>query len=224
MDTRVLVAPSVLAADFARLADEVATVEADADWLHLDIMDGRFVDNFTFGPPVVAAVRRVTKLPLECHLMVERPEGMLAPLAEAGATRVIVHVEVCPQLHRTLARIRDLGMAAGVALNPGTPFLLVEPVLHLVDTVLFMTVDPGAGGQRLLPHVLTHLSRARDAWAEVGAGRVVLEVDGGITAETAAQAVAAGARALVAGTAVFGERDRGRAIRRLREAGKGAVP
>lgn len=212
----VKIAPSVLAADFACLERSIARV-GDADWLHVDVMDGRFVPNLTFGAPIVAALRRISPLPLDVHLMVDEPDPLLPALVEAGADRLTVHAEACRHLHRTLQRIQELGVKAGVALNPATNAEAVEYVLPLVDLVLVMTVNPGFGGQAFLPGVLTKISDLAGRGAAAGR-ELWIEVDGGITPETAGEAVAAGANVLVAGTAVFGARDPGLACRRLREA------
>ncbi|MCS7236291.1 MAG: ribulose-phosphate 3-epimerase [Armatimonadota bacterium] len=211
-------APSLLSADFARLGEQVAEAErAGADWIHVDVMDGRFVPNLTVGPLVVEALRRCTRLPLDVHLMVEDPDGLLPAFRAAGADRISVHVEACRHLHRTLARIRELGAAPGVALNPHTPPEAVEWVLEEVDTVVVMTVDPGFGGQQFLPSMvrkveqLAHLRRERGLDFE-------LQVDGGIDAGNAAQVVQAGATVLVAGHFVYRHPDGvAAALRALRE-------
>ncbi|MDR7606165.1 MAG: ribulose-phosphate 3-epimerase [Armatimonadota bacterium] len=196
-------APSLLSADFARLGEQVVEAEAaGADWIHVDVMDGHFVPNLTVGPVVVDAVRRCTRLPLDVHLMVEAPDRLLEAFRTAGADRISVHVEACRHLHRTLSRIRELGAAPGVALNPHTPPEAVEWVLEEVDTVVVMTVDPGFGGQEFLPRMLrkvSHLARVRDERAL----HFELEVDGGIDPTTGARAVEAGATVLVAGYYVY---------------------
>ena len=212
----VLIAPSLLAADFTRLGEEAAAAEAGgADWLHLDVMDGHFVPNISFGPLVVKALRPHSALPFDVHLMIAPVDAYIPAFAAAGADHIIVHAEAGPHLHRTLQLIRSLGKRAGVALNPGTPADAVEPVLDSIDLILVMTVNPGFGGQTFLDAPLAKLQRLR--WM-VGERPVALEVDGGITADTAPRAVAAGAGVLVAGTSVFGAADRAQAIRALREA------
>jgi len=164
-----IVAPSILSADFARLGEEVRDAErAGADWIHVDVMDGHFVPNLTFGPAVVAAVRRYTRLPLDVHLMVSRPDDWLEPFVRAGADRISVHAEVCPHLHRTLTRIRELGAKPGVALNPATPLAAVEYVLDEIDLVLLMTVNPGFGGQAFIPAVLPKIRALRDMLDRAG--------------------------------------------------------
>ncbi len=218
----VKIAPSILAADFARLGDQVREAEAaGADWIHVDVMDGHFVPNITMGPTIVAALRRVTTLPLDVHLMIEEPERYLADFAGAGADRLTVHVEACPHLHSTLEQIRRLGVLPGVTLNPATPLVSLEEVLHLVDLILVMTVEPGFGGQAFIPRSLQRLRRLRAMLAEAGVSPEV-EVDGGIDVHTAPQVVAAGATVLVAGTAIFGSPEGiPTALRRLREAARG---
>jgi ribulose-phosphate 3-epimerase len=198
------IAPSILSADFARLGEEVATLEAaGADWIHVDVMDGHFVPNLTIGPPVVAALRRVTELPLDVHLMIEAPERYLEAFADAGATTLTVHQETCVHLHRTVERIRELGMRPGVALNPMTPLAALEEVLPYLDLVLIMTVNPGFGGQRYIPTSAARVARLRRELEQRHLWGVDLQVDGGITAETAPEVVEAGANVLVAGAAVF---------------------
>jgi len=198
------IAPSILSADFADLGAAVAAAEAGgADYIHVDVMDGHFVPNITIGPPVVAAVRRVTRLPLDVHLMIEAPERYLADFAQAGANILTVHVETCPHLHRTVQQIRELGIKPGVTLNPGTSLMTLREILPFVDQVLVMTVNPGFGGQSYIDTMTAKIARLAEMISE-GGFSVEIEVDGGIDASTAPDVVSAGARVLVAGTAVFG--------------------
>lgn len=212
------VAPSILSADFAHLADAVAEAEAaGADYIHVDVMDGQFVPNLTVGPPVVAAIRRVTRLPLDVHLMMVQPERHLRAFADAGANILTVQVEACPHLYRVLQNIRALGMRAGVALNPATPPVMISQVLTDLDLVLVMTVNPGFGGQVFIPTMVPKIAEVRRMLDEAGSP-AELEVDGGINPETAPLAVRAGARVLVAGEAIYGARiGVEAAIRTLRE-------
>ena len=212
----VRIAPSLLAADFARLGEEArAVAEAGADWLHLDIMDGHFVPNISFGPVVVSAVRRHCALPLDVHLMIAPADPYLEAFAQAGADLISLHPEAGPHLHRSLQTIRRLGKRAGVVLNPATPVSAVGNVLDLCDLVLVMSVNPGFGGQSFLESQLPKIAALRRMIDETGRD-IALEVDGGVTAETAPRCVAAGADTLVAGTAVFGAPDYARAIAALR--------
>jgi ribulose-phosphate 3-epimerase len=211
------IAPSILAADFGRLAEEVRAVErAGADWIHVDVMDGRFVPNLTLGPVVVEALRAATRLPLDVHLMIEEPERSLEAYVRAGADRVGVHVETCPHLHRTLAQIREAGAKACVVLNPATPAAAIEPVLGDVDQVLVMSVNPGFGGQSFIAGVLGKIAALRRALDERELP-VELEVDGGIGPGTVGAAARAGANVFVAGTAVFRASDYAAAIAALRK-------
>lgn len=217
------IAPSILSADFARLGEEVQACErAGADRIHIDVMDGCFVPNITVGPVVVAAVRRATSLPLDVHLMVVEPERHLEAFARAGATTLLVQVEAAVHLHRAVQRIRSLGLRAGVVLNPATPLCFLDEILPEVDQVLVMTVNPGFGGQPFIPGTLGKIRRLAQRIREQGLS-VDLEVDGGITPETAPQVVRAGANVLVAGSAVFGaEEGIAAAIAHLRRAAEEA--
>jgi ribulose-phosphate 3-epimerase len=213
------IAPSILAADFSRLGEEIRDIEAaGADWIHVDIMDNHFVPNLTFGPPIVSMIRPVTQLPFDVHLMTETPETLFEALAAAGANRLTVHPEACVHLHRTLAAIRELGLKAGVALNPHTPLSVLEYILTEIDLVLIMTINPGFGGQAFLPSMLPKLRELREILARKGRQDIRIEVDGGINAETAALVTEAGADALVSGTYIFGQQDRASAIASLRAA------
>ena len=216
----VLVAPSILAADFSRLADEVRRVEAaGADWLHLDIMDGHFVDNISFGPAMVATVRKLTTLPLDVHLMIARPDHYLPRFVEAGANSITVHVEAEADhdVAGTLRAIRAANCSAGLALNPATPLEAVEPFLAEIDLLLVMTVHPGFGGQSFRAEMMEKLGRAR-AWQRARNAPLKIEVDGGINAETAAVSLRNGADVLVAGTSIFRSADYAEAISLLRAA------
>lgn len=197
------IAPSLLAADFARLGEEVRAIEAaGADWLHLDIMDGHFVPNISFGPGLIKALRKHSAMPFDVHLMIAPADPYLAAFAEAGAELISLHPEAGPHLHRSLQTIRALGKQAGVVLNPGTPLSVLEEVIDLVDLVLLMSVNPGFGGQSFIPSTLKKIERTR-AMLDAAGSKAHLQIDGGVTALNAGACVAAGADALVAGTAVF---------------------
>ena len=211
------IAPSLLSADFTRLAEEVRSVEqAGADWIHADVMDGHFVPNITFGPLVVEAVRRVTELPIDVHLMIEQPDRYIADFAAAGANYLSVQVETCPHLNRTLQLIKDNGAAAGVVLNPSTPLSALDWVLDAADYVLVMSVNPGFGGQQFIPNSLQKIAELRRVIADRGHSTLI-EVDGGVNEQTVADIARAGADVFVAGSAIFGSGNVAEAIRRFRQ-------
>ncbi|MDM8533038.1 ribulose-phosphate 3-epimerase [Anaerolineales bacterium HSG25] len=203
--TTIKIAPSILAADFARLGEQVQAAEAaGADLIHIDVMDGHFVPNISIGPLVVAALRPITKLPLDVHLMIANPDRYLADFAKAGADNITVHVETCPHLHRTIQAIKELGLTAGVTLNPATSTVMLDEVLSLVDLVLVMSVNPGFGGQKYIPSSSAKITRLR-ARLDAYGSQADLQVDGGINVNTIAEAVLAGANNLVAGSAIFNQ-------------------
>lgn len=212
----VLIAPSILSADFARLGEEIRAVEAaGADWIHVDVMDGRFVPNITLGPPIVRSIRKTTKLPFDVHLMIEKPEDHIAAFAEAGADTITVHVEASTHLHRTLGHIRSLGKRAGVVINPATHEDTLRYILGTVDLILVMSVNPGFGGQSFIRETLPKVSAIRKM-IDASGHTIDLEIDGGINDSTAKEAIAAGANVLVARNYVFGHKSYADAISALR--------
>ncbi|MEK6803993.1 MAG: ribulose-phosphate 3-epimerase [Nitrospirota bacterium] len=212
----VRIAPSILSADFARLAEEVARVEdAGADWLHIDVMDGHFVPNLTVGPPIVEALRKVTTLPLDVHLMMTNPDAFIGEFAEAGADYLTVHVETCPHLHRTVQSIKERGVKAGVTLNPATPAGTLSEIVRDADLILIMSVNPGFGGQKFIASSLHKIAEVRALIDRTGS-RALLEVDGGVKPDNVKEILAAGAEVLVAGSAVFSTDDYAAAITALR--------
>lgn len=216
MTSRIKIAPSILSADFARLGEEVEAVEkAGADLVHVDVMDGRFVPNITLGPVIVKALRKVTKLPLDVHLMIVEPERYVDAFAEAGADTIIIHVEACVHLHRTLCHLKSLKKRAGVVLNPSTNEDTLQYVMGVVDQILVMSVNPGFGGQSFIKDVLPKVRNIRKMIDATGRD-IDLEIDGGISEETVHDAVSAGANILVAGSAIFGAKDYAKAIAGIR--------
>ncbi|MFD0771047.1 ribulose-phosphate 3-epimerase [Bacillus sp. CGMCC 1.60114] len=210
------IAPSILSADFSRLGEEIKDVEkGGADYIHVDVMDGHFVPNITIGPLIVEAIRPITSLPLDVHLMIENPDQYIPAFAKAGADIITVHVEACPHLHRTIQLIKSQGIKAGVVLNPHTPVSMIEHVLEDIDMVLLMTVNPGFGGQKFIHSVLSKIKQVADMVRERNL-QVEIEVDGGVNVETAKLCVEAGANVLVAGSAVYNQKDRGAAIAAIR--------
>ncbi|CAN7435237.1 ribulose-phosphate 3-epimerase [Rossellomorea sp. LjRoot5] len=211
------IAPSILSANFAELGNEIKDVEkGGADYIHVDVMDGHFVPNITLGPMIVKAIRPLTTLPLDVHLMIENPSQYIEAFADAGADYITVHVEADPHLHRTIQMIKSKGVKAGVVLNPGTPADSIKPVLQDVDMILLMTVNPGFGGQSFIPSVVPKIKKTRE-WANEVNPSLEIEVDGGINPETAAVCAEAGADVFVAGSAIYNKSDRGAAIEELKK-------
>ncbi|HKI48620.1 MAG TPA: ribulose-phosphate 3-epimerase [Desulfobacteria bacterium] len=214
----VKIAPSILSADFSRLGEEVKAVEeAGADWIHVDVMDGKFVPNITVGPLVVESLRKVTKLPLDVHLMIENADQYIEDFANAGADIISVHAEACPHLHRTIQSIKEKGAKAGVVLNPATTLFALDEIIEQVDMVLLMSVNPGFGGQTFIGSVLSKIELLRNTLKESGV-ELDIEVDGGVKPDNAATIKQAGASVLVAGSAIFGSDDYKKAIEALRSA------
>ncbi|AUD14126.1 MULTISPECIES: ribulose-phosphate 3-epimerase [unclassified Planococcus (in: firmicutes)] len=217
------IAPSILAADFAKLGQEVQEVEkAGADWIHIDVMDGHFVPNITMGPIVVDALRPLTELPLDVHLMIENPDRYIEDFAKAGADYITVHVEACPHLHRTIQLIRSFGVKPGVVLNPHTPIETIQHVLEDIDLVLFMTVNPGFGGQKFIHSVVPKVAALSQLIKDKGLS-VDIQIDGGINEETIVPCAQAGANVFVAGSAIFGKQDRTQALQAIKKAGQGVI-
>jgi ribulose-phosphate 3-epimerase len=212
----VKIAPSILSADFSKLGEEILAVEkAGADYIHVDVMDGHFVPNITIGPLIVEAIRPVTKLPLDVHLMIENPDQYIETFVKAGADIITVHVEACRHLHRTIHHIKSLGVKAGVVLNPATPVETIQHIIADVDMVLLMSVNPGFGGQKFIPEVLPKIKKVKEL-AEQKGRELEIEIDGGVNPETAKLCIEAGANVLVAGSAVYNEDDYARAISTIR--------
>ncbi|MFC6038285.1 ribulose-phosphate 3-epimerase [Paenisporosarcina macmurdoensis] len=217
------IAPSILAADFSKLAEEVKEVEqAGAKLIHIDVMDGHFVPNITMGPIVVEALRPVTKLPLDVHLMINNPDNFIESFAKAGADYITVHVEACPHLHRTIQLIRSFGVKPGVVLNPHTPVESIQHVLEDIDLVLFMTVNPGFGGQKFIHSVVPKIKQLADMIKEKDLA-IEIEIDGGINAETIIPCAQAGATIFVAGSAIYSKEDRSKALQDIQQAGERAI-
>ena len=210
------IAPSILSADFSRLGEEVRRVEeAGADWIHVDVMDGAFVPNITVGPFILEAVRKVTSLPLDVHLMIERPEQYISEFADAGADVITVHFEACTHLHRTIQAIKEKGKKAGVSVNPATPLVSIKYVLGDIDLLLIMSVNPGFGGQRFIPSALEKIKKARQMVDKIGAN-VSIEVDGGVKLENIGEVASAGADIFVSGSGVFGTKDYKKTIQEMK--------
>jgi ribulose-phosphate 3-epimerase len=212
----VKIAPSILSADFTKLGEEILAVEkAGADYIHVDVMDGHFVPNITIGPLIVEAIRPITKLPLDVHLMIENPDQYIEAFAKAGADYITVHVEACRHLHRTIQNIKSFGVKAGVVLNPATPVESIQHVIGDIDMVLLMSVNPGFGGQKFIPEVLPKIRKVKEMAFLKGLA-LEIEIDGGVNPETAKQCIEAGATVLVAGSAIYNEADYANAISLIR--------
>lgn len=211
------IAPSILSADFARLGEELKKVEdAGADWIHIDVMDGHFVPNITIGPFVAEAVKKATSLPLDVHLMIERPEDYISAFADAGADIITVHAEACSHLHRTIQQIKEAGKKAGVSLNPSTPLVMAECILADIDLLLIMSVNPGFSGQKFIPSVMEKIREARRMLDKIGSN-AYLEVDGGIKLDNIAEAASAGADMFVSGSGIFGTQDYKKTIEEMKK-------
>lgn len=211
----VKIAPSILSADFAKLGEEIRDVEnGGADYIHVDVMDGHFVPNITIGPLIVEAIRPVTKLPLDVHLMIEKPDDYIEAFAKAGADYITVHVEACTHLHRTIQLIKSFGVKAGVVLNPATPVSWIQPIIEDIDMVLLMTVNPGFGGQKFIEAVLPKISEVKEL-ADMYNPELEIEIDGGVNEETAKLCIERGATVLVAGSAIFNQENRQVAIQKI---------
>jgi ribulose-phosphate 3-epimerase len=212
----VKIAPSILSADFSKLGEEILAVEkAGADYIHVDVMDGHFVPNITIGPLIVEAIRPITKLPLDVHLMIENPDQYIEAFANAGADYITVHVEACRHLHRTIQNIKSFGVKAGVVLNPATPVESIQHIISDIDMVLLMSVNPGFGGQKFIPEVLLKIRKVKEMAEQKGI-EIEIEIDGGVNSETAKQCIEAGADVLVAGSAIYNEEDYALAISLIR--------
>jgi ribulose-phosphate 3-epimerase len=212
----VKIAPSILSADFSKLGEEIIAVEkGGADYIHVDVMDGHFVPNITIGPLIVEAIRPITKLPLDVHLMIENPDQYIEAFAKAGADYITVHVEACPHLHRTIQNIKSFGIKAGVVLNPATAVESIQHIIGDIDMVLLMSVNPGFGGQKFIPEVLPKIRKVKEMAEQKGL-EIDIEIDGGVNSETAKQCMEAGATVLVAGSAIYNEEDYAKAISLIR--------